>query len=280
MRLSHRASTLVTAAVLLCCVRPARGSSHLIIHEVFFGTVDCPKAQYVALQMYSKNQGIVTGKVIATQNADGSKAGNFGAFDHDITGNVEADAPVLVGTAEAQALFGIPFDQVVTGHLIFPDGRVCYAGTTDCVAYGDFPAAENGIFGMPAVAPELGQALTRVAPGQDNSIDFAVRPPQPKNNAGMTGTPGVCPTEIATPTATSIPTTPTASPTPTTTPRCSAHCNGSGSVEITDVMQLVNIALGAADLSSCDPGDLNRDGHITVDEIITAVDSAVNGCAH
>lgn len=279
MRLSHRAATVVTAAVLLCSVRPARGSSHLVIHEVFFGTVDCPRAQYVGLRMYSKDQGIVSGKAIAAQNADGSKAPNFGTFDHNITGNVEAGAPVLVGTPEAQALFGIPFDQVVTGHLVFPDGRVCYAGSTDCVAYGDF-TGNNGLFGTPAVRPELGQALVRISQSNDNSLAFKLGVPMPENNAGMIGTPGQCPAEIATPTPSSTPTTPTASPTPTATPRCSVHCTGSGSVEITDVMQLVNIALGAVDLSSCDPGDLNRDGHITIDEIITAVDSAVNGCAH
>jgi hypothetical protein len=28
----------------------------------------------------------------------------------------------------------------------------------------------------------------------------------------------------------------------------------------------------------CDAGDANHDGHITVDEIITAVNSALTGC--
>jgi len=41
---------------------------------------------------------------------------------------------------------------------------------------------------------------------------------------------------------------------------------------------MVNIALGAAPLSSCPAIDVKGGGQITVDEIVAAVNSALNGC--
>jgi hypothetical protein len=41
---------------------------------------------------------------------------------------------------------------------------------------------------------------------------------------------------------------------------------------------MVNIALGNASLDSCRAGDANGDEQITVDEILVAVDNALNGC--
>jgi len=41
---------------------------------------------------------------------------------------------------------------------------------------------------------------------------------------------------------------------------------------------MVNIALGNAPISDCLPGDANQDGQVTVDEILTAVNNALNGC--
>jgi hypothetical protein len=40
----------------------------------------------------------------------------------------------------------------------------------------------------------------------------------------------------------------------------------------------VNIALGNTSVAACRPGDANADGKITVDEILAAVDNALNGC--
>jgi hypothetical protein len=44
------------------------------------------------------------------------------------------------------------------------------------------------------------------------------------------------------------------------------------------VNRRVNIALGSADVSTCLPGDANNDKVITIDEILAAVNSALNGC--
>jgi hypothetical protein len=40
----------------------------------------------------------------------------------------------------------------------------------------------------------------------------------------------------------------------------------------------VNIALGNTPVTACEPGDANHDGRVTVDEILTAVNNALNGC--
>jgi len=40
---------------------------------------------------------------------------------------------------------------------------------------------------------------------------------------------------------------------------------------------MVNIALGDT-TPACETGDANHDGQITVDEILTAVNNALNGC--
>jgi len=265
MRLRKQISTLIIGAALLCSAAPARGTYHLVIQEVFFGTKDCPNAQYVRLRMFSANQGFVAGKALATQKADGSSAGNFGVFDHNITGNINTGAPVLIGTSDAQALFGILFDQVAPGKLIFPAGRVCFADTIDCVAYGDFTGGHTG-FGSPAVRPQLGMALVRVSQTHNNATDFQLGEPTPQNNAGRIGTLGQCP--VATP--------PT--PTPTAIAGCPGDCDGSGSVDINELLTLVNIALGNSSVAACAAGDTDKDGQISIDEILAAVHAALNSC--
>jgi hypothetical protein len=41
---------------------------------------------------------------------------------------------------------------------------------------------------------------------------------------------------------------------------------------------MVNIVLGNANVDTCLAGDANRDGQITIDEILTAVSNALSGC--
>jgi len=69
----------------------------------------------------------------------------------------------------------------------------------------------------------------------------------------------------------------TVTPTPTPVP-CVGDCNGSGQVTIDEILSLVNIALGNAEVASCEAGDANLDGQITIDEILTAVNNALTGC--
>jgi hypothetical protein len=59
---------------------------------------------------------------------------------------------------------------------------------------------------------------------------------------------------------------------------CPGDCNGNGTVTVDEIILMVNVALGGADVSTCEAGDVNRDGQITVDEIIAAVNGALNAC--
>jgi hypothetical protein len=49
-------------------------------------------------------------------------------------------------------------------------------------------------------------------------------------------------------------------------------------VTVGDIITMVDIALGNTAVSECQAGDANGDGTITVDEILKAVNNALNGC--
>ncbi len=55
-------------------------------------------------------------------------------------------------------------------------------------------------------------------------------------------------------------------------------CNQDLQVTVDELLTMVNIALGNADIGICTAGDGNGDGQITIDEILTAVNNALNGC--
>lgn len=71
--------------------------------------------------------------------------------------------------------------------------------------------------------------------------------------------------------------TPTGTPTPTPEP-CVGDCKTDRQVTVDEIVTMVNVALGNADVSTCEAGDANRDGQITVDEILAAAGNALNGC--
>lgn len=59
---------------------------------------------------------------------------------------------------------------------------------------------------------------------------------------------------------------------------CAGNCNADPEVTVDEVLAMVNIALGNAQLLDCEAADSNHDGHVTIDEILTAVNHALNGC--
>ena len=59
---------------------------------------------------------------------------------------------------------------------------------------------------------------------------------------------------------------------------CIGDCDGSAVVTVDELLTMVNIALGDAQVSDCEAGDSSGDGQITVDEILTAVNNALDGC--
>lgn len=86
--------------------------------------------------------------------------------------------------------------------------------------------------------------------------------------------------------------TPTATPTPTPTRtnpmvtrsptqlggRCVGDCDVSLKVSVSELILGVNIALGNALLDECSAVDANHNERVTINELIAAVNSALNGC--
>ena len=59
---------------------------------------------------------------------------------------------------------------------------------------------------------------------------------------------------------------------------CPGDCNGDAAVAINELISGVNIALGAAPLSSCTAVDSGGDGVVAINELIAAVNAALLGC--
>ena len=59
---------------------------------------------------------------------------------------------------------------------------------------------------------------------------------------------------------------------------CVGDCGGDGMVTVDELLPLVTISLGTADIGTCRAGDANGDSQITINEILAAVHNALNGC--
>jgi CSLREA domain-containing protein len=60
---------------------------------------------------------------------------------------------------------------------------------------------------------------------------------------------------------------------------CQGDCGNDAAVTVNEIITMVNIALGSANVSACTAGDADGSGDITINEIIAAVNHALNGCA-
>ena len=59
---------------------------------------------------------------------------------------------------------------------------------------------------------------------------------------------------------------------------CGGDCGDDGEVTVNELLLMVNVALGQAQVSECGAGDRDQNGAITIDEILVAVSHALNGC--
>jgi subtilase family serine protease len=100
----------------------------------------------------------------------------------------------------------------------------------------------------------------------------------PTSTPTLTPTSTVSATCSATPSATATPThDATATPSLTVIP-CVGDCNNDGTVDVDEILTMVNVALGNAHVDICPAGVADHDAEITVDEILTAVNNVLNGC--
>jgi hypothetical protein len=59
---------------------------------------------------------------------------------------------------------------------------------------------------------------------------------------------------------------------------CPGDCDGSGTVDVSELIKGVNIALGSLPISVCPAFDTNNDQTVAVNELVAAVNAALNGC--
>ena len=200
------------ALAALAAASPALASFHLMrIKEVFPGTASSPDAQYVMIQSYAAGQNFLGSHKIHVYNAAGTEvSGSPFTFPGTVT-NGPNQMEVLVATAEAASLFGIPADLPMTPILPLTGGMVCY-DAIDCVAWGSYhgsatlPSPTGTPFNAP-VGLVRGQTMQRrldICMGattleacddtNDSANDFLFTTPAPMNDAGTAGTlpPSTC----------------------------------------------------------------------------------------
>jgi cysteine-rich repeat protein len=191
----------IVGSLLAVVALTAHASFHLMkVVEVFPGTAASPSAQYVVIQMYASGENFVGGHAITVFNSAGTQVGSF-TFAGNVA-NGASQSKILIATSQAQAFFGVTADLTMTAALISAGGKVCWAGTLDCVAWGGYTGGTAGV-GTPfnaATGLESGKAAIRrlniagsatvldAGDDTDNSAtDFVLGLPAPRNNAGVLG---------------------------------------------------------------------------------------------
>lgn len=206
---------------------------------------------------------------------------------------VFAFAPLLLCAVSGAAQTGGPYDlhwntidgggttnatggaYVLSATIGQPDAGTLSGGSY--VLSGGFWSVASSV--APPTATQTLTPMTTSTPTTTTSSPVATSSPSATPTQTIGGPPPthtVTPTQPATPTGTPPTQTPTPSPTPT--PVCVGDCGAVGVVTINDVVVLINIALDEAMVSTCEAGDKNKNGVITVDEIVTAVSNALTGC--
>ncbi len=193
----RRLFALTTAvAVALIAAPPAQATfHHMMVREVYPGSIAHPGSEYVELQMWASGQNFVDGHSIGLYDASGALAGTA-AFTHDVTGNAN-QSTLVAATAEAEAEFGIAADAGLNPGLLNPAGGVVCWEALDCVAWGNFAGLTNSPVGQPAAPAGIpdGMALRRtIEPGcptllelgddsNSSAADFSLISPAPRPNS-------------------------------------------------------------------------------------------------
>ncbi len=147
-----------------------------------------------------------------------------------------------------------------------PDGSMLYSCRVRSfmAAYSAYPLICSG---ASASDPNGNDVSVRCT----NGIVFVPTPSPtatPTSTATVTGTV----TQTATATATA---TETATPTPI---HCVGDCNADGLVTVDELLNGVSIAVTAEPLDRCPQLDFDRNGAVTVNELVKAVNNALKGC--
>ncbi|WP_183093671.1 fibronectin type III domain-containing protein [Nocardioides stalactiti] len=197
------AIAVAVPAVLAISAVPSYAAFHLMnIRQVWIGTVDTPgDAQFVELQMRAANQNVVANHELFVFDAAGTLTDTF-VFPSNVS-NGSDQGYILIATAQAESLFDITADLVITPSLVPTGGKVCFETAVDCFAWGDYTGSPTGVgnpFRPASGLPVGGGAALRdisagnpslLEPGDDtndSAADFDLAAsPVPHNNAGDVG---------------------------------------------------------------------------------------------
>jgi len=61
-------------------------------------------------------------------------------------------------------------------------------------------------------------------------------------------------------------------------PPCPSDCNGNGTVDVSELVATLDIALGIESIDLCPAADSEDDGSVTIGDAVLGVDSALSGC--
>ena len=226
-----------------------------------------------------------------------------------VSGDVVQFTFSIAGPSAAQvssAAFGLAWDPVNAPIEPVCTGSTCRHGDrADCAMADDLRATHQALTDVVSdVAPPFvpyvsvffldvtepfaaigraGQYMTcnfRIRPGTAAGVyplDCIHTPPPSSTNPRSNELDTVCLngelTVMRAPTPTVMPT-----PTPCGSPPSSGDCNGDGQVTIDELLRAVNIALEVQPLSACPSFDVNGDRRVTVDEILRGVNLALGTC--
>ena len=194
---------LLLLVAVVAFMAPARANFHLMkVVEVFAGAPAAPDAQYVVIQMYVADQGALGGHKLFVYDATGAQVGVF-TFGNTVTNPQPSQTKVFIATTQAQALFNLTPDLVMSADILAAGGKACFE-TIDCVAWGNYSGSSAGVgpaFGAPNPIPAARAIKRRLDIGgspttldatddTDNSAsDFILAMPAPRNSADINGTP-------------------------------------------------------------------------------------------
>lgn len=166
------------------------------IREVYPGSAAHPDSGYVELQMYAAGQNLVGGHALTVYNAAGAAIGTF-TFPANVA-NAADQQTILIGDSGVQGAFGVAPDLTDSGlEVRAGGGAACWAGTIDCVSWGNFAGSTPSPAGKPADASGIpdGKALRRtiepscptrldaVDDSNDSATDLLDATPAPRSNS-------------------------------------------------------------------------------------------------
>lgn len=190
-------STLAALAATLAWAPTADATFHLIkIREVYPGSAAHRTSGYVELQMYASGQNLLEGHALTVYDSAGTATGTF-TFPSDVA-NAASQQTILIGDSGVQSTFGVTPDLIASGIGISPaGGAACWAGSIDCVSWGNFSGSTPSVSGSPADPLGIpdGKALRRTTePGcptlleegddsNESTTDFSDSTPNPRNDS-------------------------------------------------------------------------------------------------